>query len=312
MKPDSSTEPEDDFWDLGDDDDLDINTAENTQQDKLSLSPELAPISDDTTSKVDPPEKLDESESEALETADEVEEKEESIESSQEEPEEDKAEGENSHDETGPASTGQTLNAAKDKTSSAVAELSGIEKASLVAVIALLIGAAAWGLATFYNNAPEGTLIHFDEDFPIEGSNITVEDIETYWREPIRKGDNLDLGVQLTARLIPCSRLKISGSGSASLALSFRDSDKKLVGDPLSLEVSNGKFTKNGSNEIIVNCTAGFNDVSAINPYANGDVKPWSLLIVEGDSGTTPSHLNDEKKLVVVRIEPRSISNETK
>ena len=151
----------------------------------------------------------------------------------------------------------------------------------------------------------------FDEEFPVEGQNIDVAEIETYWRKPIRTGENLDRGVQLNARLIPCARIKLSGSGSASLALSFRDGEKELIGDPFSLEVSNGNFVRSGSNEIIVNCTAGFTEISDINPYTNGDLKPWSLLIVEGETGTNPSHLDDEKKLVVVRIEANSISSET-
>ena len=298
MNSDPSIEPESDFWDLGDDD-FEIANEENPEQNAPSLDEEdaLSPseekpdaelesiseeVSHDGATTEEPKEDIDEDESH--ESVDEL---------------------SNDH---APISTGQTLNAVKEKTAAAASVMSAIEKTSLIAVIAILIGVAAWGLSTYYDNAPEGTLIKYDEDFPIVGTHVTIKEIETYWRKPVRKGDDLDLGVQLNARLIPCARIKLSGTGNAALALSFRDNKKELVGDPFSLEVSNGNFVKSGSHEIIVNCTAGFTDISDINPYANGDIMPWTLLIVEGESGTTPSHLDDEKKLLTIRIQARSDS----
>ncbi|MGC6426575.1 MAG: hypothetical protein ACON5H_06215 [Akkermansiaceae bacterium] len=305
MKPEPSTEPEEDFWDLGDDD-LEPSNDSQPTQDELSADP------------------TDESKAQLEQGAGSVEQKDfnheeapagdiENREASPKPPSSKtrKETLEDTGDEN-PVSPKQTLDAVKEKNSSTVTEISIVEKASLVAVVALLIGAAVWGISTFYDQAPEGTLVEYDEDFPLKGAHINVDTIETYWREPIRKGEDLDLGVQLSARLIPCARIKLSGNGNAALALSFRDSDKELIGDPFSLEVINGRFTQNNSHEITVNCTAGFTDISDINPYANGDFKPWSILIVEGESGTTPAHLDNEKKLAAVRIEPRSVSNESK
>lgn len=290
MKPAPSTETDEDFWDLGDDDATIANTKNSSSEDALSNPHESATKAKEDTSsplKVDPsPLKADPG--------------------AQDSPIREKKQEESSTSEV------RTEEIVKDQVGSVTSKLSSLEKSSLIAVITLLVGAAIWAVSTFYDHAPEGTLVQFDKDFPLTGKNITVAEVETYWRKPIRKGENLDLGVQLNARLIPCARIKLSGEGDAALALSFRDSDKNLVGDPFSLEVKNGKFIKNNSNEIIVNCTAGFLDRSNIHPYINGDLKPWSLLIVEGDSGTTPAHLIDniEERLLSVRIAPISISNE--
>lgn len=278
MKPDSKTEPEEDFWDLGDDD-LSLDDTGKTAKE----IPEAAePQEDEEPEK----EELPDEEVPSAEQEDPTEMPAPDV------PTPLVAEGAEVEDATADAPD------LVEKT-----PLSSLEKGSLVAVFALLIGAAAWGLATFYDHAPEGTLIVFDDDFPVEGRLVAVDEIETYWREPIRIGVNADRGVKLNAVLIPCARVKLKGSGSAAIALSFQDSQKELIGDPISLEVKDGKFVKNGSEEIIINSTAGFTEIAEINSYSYGDIKPWSLLIVEGEPGTSPSYKDEDKKLVVVRIE---------
>lgn len=288
MKPDSKIEPEEDFWDLGDDD-LDSSTDEKSSE-KSSLPLDL---SLDQELSIDDPEETGEEDPEAKE------------------PQEDDADEEEPTEMPAP-DVPTPMVADDEETKDAPADvpvlveqtpLSSLEKGSLVAVIALLIGAAAWGLTTFYDHAPEGTLVVFDEDFPVEGNFVAVDEIETYWREPIRIGANADRGVKLNAVLIPCARVKLTGSGSAAIALSFQNSEKELIGDPVSLEVKDGKFLKNGSDQMILSSTAGFTQIAEINAYSYGDIPPWSLLIVEGEPGTYPSYQDEDQKLVVVRID---------
>ena len=184
-------------------------------------------------------------------------------------------------------------------------QISTLEKISLLAVLVILIGAASWGISTFYKNAPEGKLIDFTEDFPVEGAHAGIAEIETYWRKPVRTGENADHGVQLNAAIIPCARIVLHGSGSASLGISFRNGEQ-LIGDPHSLEVKGGKFVQTGSPEIIITSTAGFENLSEINAYTNADIDPWSVLIVEGEPSTNPSYTQDDKKLAEVRIAAES------
>ena len=112
--------------------------------------------------------------------------------------------------------------------------------------------------------------------------------METWWREPVREGDDPDVGVVVEARLIPCASIKIGEEGSSNLQVSFRDGEDQLIGDILNLSVTNGKFEKNNSDEISVYATDGFNNPTTINPYVNQDIAPWTLAIVEGSEGADP------------------------
>jgi hypothetical protein len=185
--------------------------------------------------------------------------------------------------------------------------VSTVEKISLIAVIACLVGAFAWGISFFYRDAPEGELVKFIEDFPIKGEDVTIETVETWWRKPVRSGDKTDVGVVIDSNLIPCARIKLSEGGSTTLQVSFRDGDQNLIGDTINLSVVNGKFFSNDSDdsdEIVVHSTSGFNNPSRIHAYANEDFAPWSLVIIEShdiDSDSDP--------LVKARISASSKDN---
>jgi len=170
-----------------------------------------------------------------------------------------------------------------------------IEKISLLAVVACLLGAAGWAISTFYRDAPQGKLIIFHEDYPAKGNKVSIEEVETWWREPIRTGKDADVGVVVGANLIPCARIKISGGSSTSLRVTFRDSDQQLVGDTINLLIENGKFVQTNSDEISIHSTAGFENPSRINSYDNEDINPWSLAIIEENS-------DDGAPLVKARI----------
>ena len=271
MKPDSKTKLEEDFWDLSDSD-LDLDDLSVDSAVELENGPSAT--AQGPSAEADSSLPVEESSSSVLSG--------------------DTPEAE-SHTAKGKEADQPTY--ATEKT-----PLTALEKNSLLVVILFLFGAVAWGLSTFYNHAPEGTLVVFDENFPVEGKLVSVAEIETYWRKPVRKGVNADR-VRLNARLIPCARVKLTGGGDAALAFSFRDGEKALIGDSISLAVVDGKFMLNGSEEIVINSTAGFTDLAEINSHINGDVPPWSLLVTEGEPGQTPSFKDKDKQLAVVRLQ---------
>ena len=170
-----------------------------------------------------------------------------------------------------------------------------VEKTFIGGLLASFLGLAIWGVAAYLDTAPNGELTEYKEDFPIRGESVTVENVETWWREPVRDGEDADIGVVVEAGLIPCASIKISDSSSTNLQVSFRDGENKLIGDIINLSVRDGQFEKNNSNEISVNATAGFNNPTTINPYINRDIEPWTLAIVE--SGTS------DEPIVKTRIE---------
>ncbi|MDA7789828.1 hypothetical protein N9A95_03355 [Akkermansiaceae bacterium] len=162
-----------------------------------------------------------------------------------------------------------------------------IEKIFIGSLLAVLVGLTVWGGYTYVGAAPNGNLAEYKEDFPIHGESVTIESVETWWREPVRSGGDPDVGVVVEARLIPCASIKISEGGSSTLQVSFRDGEDQLIGDILNLSVSNGKF-ENGSNEALVYGTDGFTNPTTINPYVNQDIAPWTLAIVESADGAEP------------------------
>ena len=162
-----------------------------------------------------------------------------------------------------------------------------IEKIFIGSLLAVLVGLTVWGGYTYVGAAPNGNLAEYKEDFPIQGESVTIESVETWWREPVRDGGDPDVGVVVEARLIPCASIKISEGGSSTLQVSFRDGEDQLIGDILNLSVSNGKF-ENGSNEALVYGTDGFTNPTTINPYVNQDIAPWTLAIVESADGAEP------------------------
>ena len=306
MKPDSDTEPEEDFWDLGDEEEVPLVPASRTEE-SADAEPEEESGEEN---KKETKESTDADPEEEAQDKDEIESADEDIvlDDLGEDPEleDESAEEESDDSEEESVDLLNSSESVKGYFSGALAQTSMVEKASLLAVLILFIGAASWGISTFYDNAPEGDLVVFDEKFPVEGTYAAVAEIETYWRKPIRSGENADHGVQLKAAMIPCARIVLDGSGTAALAVSFRNSEQELIGDPVSLEVNDGKFVKTGTPEIIITSTAGFENLTEINAYTNFDIDPWSLLIVEGAAGTNPSYTEADKKLAEVRISAES------
>jgi len=185
----------------------------------------------------------------------------------------------------------------KDKKSSTTA----IEKISLLLVCLTLFGLVFWGISTFLNEAPEGELIKFTTDFPVQGEKVTIKSVETWWRTPVTTGEDADFDVVPDTELIPCARITLEDGDGTTLQASFRDGEGQLIGDTLNLVVTNGKFAKSDSSEITVHATAGFTNASNINPYVNGDVDPWALIIVESE--------DPDKEVVKVRVSKKRLEN---
>ena len=280
----SKNETHDDFWDLGDDD---LNREVSGEAPKEEGK-------EDGDKRIEDPPKKKKSEKANIDELGDLD----------DDPFEEKAIEERPAPPTKPKLVG--INESRKEATT----VSTVEKISLIAVIACLVGAFAWGISFFYRDAPEGELVKFIEDFPIKGEDVTIETVETWWRKPVRSGDKTDVGVVIDSNLIPCARIKLSEGGSTTLQVSFRDGDQNLIGDTINLSVVNGKFSRNDSDdsddsdEIVVHSTSGFNNPSRIHAYANEDFAPWSLVIIEShdiDSDSDP--------LVKARISASSKDN---
>ncbi len=272
--PSNTPAPEEDFWDLGDDSDLDLPEKTETSPSE-SIIPEVrkTPLESTPAGPIKVTEKSTAERIVPVEAKPPV-----SI-----------------TDDPPPAPTRQQPKVERKP-------INLIEKVCIALLFLCLLGAGAWGISNYYSQAPERTLIQVTEDFPVEGEIFTIDSVETWWRNPIRKGPDADRGIKLDARLIPTATIHLSGSGNGTLRYSFRNSDGKIIGDSPALKVINGKFEDSRSPEITIHCTNGFTNGSNINPYINGDILPWTLEILEASTGVTPKQ--GTESLVKVLIDP--------
>jgi hypothetical protein len=179
-------------------------------------------------------------------------------------------------------------------------ESSGLEKVAIFIALAAILAVAAGGLLAFNSEAPNSdNIIEFTEDFPVVSENAVISGVETWWREPVRSGEKIDVGVVIGVQLIPCGSLTLESSGTTTLQASFRDGKDNLIGDTINLPVENGKFLASGTNEITFNSTAGFSNAPDIHPYTIGDIAPWSLVIVDEKS--------PDKIIINARVRPNVI-----
>jgi hypothetical protein len=157
--------------------------------------------------------------------------------------------------------------------------LSKIEKISIALLVAILALTATFTLIHFSNEVPLKPLIAEQLDFPIEGKLITVTSLETYWREPITRGDDADV-VRRGVKLIPTIRIGIEGSSGAIRVL-FRNESETVVGDNISRQIE-----KDGIIEITA--TDGFEDIGMHAAYRTGEGERWTVQVLEGPSIGAP------------------------
>lgn len=260
--PKSTEESPNDFWDLGDDD---LDLVESVEEQENSPK-ETAPPEADLA--------LEEP---VLEEA------------PKSQPEEDSVQGQP-----------KNVAAPRHQPEGGKIPTSFAEKISLSIVVLSLVLVFAWGLSTFISEAPQGKVIPFKEEYPAKGENVTITAVKTWWKKPVRTGENADTGIVLEAKLVPCTEITLGDSGSTTLRVTFRNGQKELIGDTINLRVEDGKFLRSNSEKISIHSTAGFNDASRINSYTHGDIAPWTLIITEGSTG------NEDTPLVKARVSANS------
>lgn len=169
--------------------------------------------------------------------------------------------------------------------------LKPIERIGLGVLLVLLLGLAG----VFYFNTilriPSGSSLVEVDDFPIQGNQVAVASVETYWREPVTAGPDADT-VRRDILLIPIADFATQG-GPTTIRVFFRDSDGTLVGDAVTRTVQ-------GEQKFKIAATSGFDDMAKHAAYRTGQSKPWTLEVLEGPSGNAPT--SEFKRLFKMNI----------
>lgn len=158
--------------------------------------------------------------------------------------------------------------------------LNATEKTCLGLFLLLLFGFVTWLVFSF---TPPNSWIKekpHPVNFPVQAGTITITNVRTAWREPVRSGEARDRNVRLDTRLIPLADITLGGQGSGQLRFIFQNAEGAIIGDTFTETITNGHF-KNGQSEMEIHSTDGFIDSDLFNNYAQQEIRPWTLSIYD-------------------------------
>jgi len=162
---------------------------------------------------------------------------------------------------------------------STISSLSKIEKIAISALCVVLGFGAILTLIHFSNYVPTRTLVGDVINFPVSGKIVKITAASTYWRKPVRTGENADV-VEWDTQLIPELKLSLS-SKSGAIRVFFRNEEGVMVGDGITRTVE-------GNSEITVASTAGFENMGMHTAYRTGDSNRWVVQVFEAPDATSP------------------------
>lgn len=170
--------------------------------------------------------------------------------------------------------------------------LSMLEQASLGLLFVTLIAGAIWSSSVVAARIPN-TVIASKLKYPLRGESVIIANLESYWRSPIREGDQADEGVSQSIEIIPEIRITVAPDSKAkSLRFLFRDEEGDFVGDSSTVRLSGGKFlpatdvtTTTNGNVATIHSTTGFQHEGELISYLADDKFQWEFVILESKDG---------------------------
>jgi len=169
--------------------------------------------------------------------------------------------------------------------------LSKLEGIALVALGVVLLAGGYWvydhSLSRVLRQAGQAQQI----SFPVRGVHLTISNVVSYWREPIKTGNHVE-AVRRGVGLIPVTEITVQGGPCAIRTLVYNDSGV-AVGDPITRSID-------GTTTLILPATDGFEDISMLTAYRTGQTKPWTVRIFEAPSANSQG--KDFKKLLELPV----------
>lgn len=164
-------------------------------------------------------------------------------------------------------------------------EVIGLAAFSFVLMVAMI-----WVLSRFFGQVPIQADAVQEPDYPVEGEHMTLAGADTFWREPVRDGENRDVA-RREVWMIPVLEVSLdpAGSRAGALRVVFRNGDGDPVGDTITRSFSGGAFDASGSPTVEFPATDGFVKEGEFNAYRAGDDGTWVAEISEGPSVNAPA-----------------------
>jgi hypothetical protein len=177
-------------------------------------------------------------------------------------------------------------------------EVIGIASFAVVVMIA-----AVWVVSHFFSQLSFTRDSDSKPNYPLKGELARVASGTTYWREPVRSGENRDVA-RREVILIPVLELSLDPehSGGGALRVIFRNSEGQPLGDPITRSFGAGRFEASGSPTVTFAATDGFTADGDFQAYRTGKGKLWTADVLEGPPGGSPS--STFKKLSSIPIFP--------
>jgi hypothetical protein len=174
-----------------------------------------------------------------------------------------------------------------------LAALSVLEKASLGILTVALLAFTIWATSSVAATIPENPDTK-SADFPVAGESAVLASVETFWRKPVRSGEDIDEGVSRDIELIPGAKITLAKNSKAKgLRVLFRDEEGRYAGDATTLRIADGKFVDRGGNTsriegrtASVRATTGFLHEGEIISYLSDDNFQWHLVLLESGDGS--------------------------
>lgn len=187
---------------------------------------------------------------------------------------------------------------------STLSGLSLIEKATLAVLAAALLGLAIYSYTWLYKKnltAEEAKL-----ELPVQGDYITISNFSTHWTE----------GSGNSTKILPVASITLDPDANAAGALRiyFRDAESNIIGDPITLAVSNSKFVVAQSHSIKISddgATAevissdGFNQESDFSAYVLDKNMAWKAFVFEANRADAPGREFEKHEIISVKIDAK-------
>ncbi len=155
--------------------------------------------------------------------------------------------------------------------------LSKIEKICLSTLAAIFLGLFIWGYV-WLNAKNHQASTQQPLELPVSGKYATISAFSSSWVSSSSSGFKPSVTLTLDEK-----------SSSGALRLYFRNTEKDIVGDPITVSFKEGKFIKNNQPTITVVSTKGFSLESDFHAYQLDRSLAWKVQILEAPSELSSS-----------------------